>query len=316
MLLVDISILIASLIVLIVSGTYLVKSLTKISIFLNLTGFAVSFIIMAFATSIPELFVGINAALAKNTALALGNVIGANIANLTLVIGIPIILAKGIKLESRKIYKDTLYMALISILPLILILIGKQLSRIDAIILIAVFLFYNWRIYKQQKEFSKKINGKIKHYEVVLYSFLFIFCLALLFISADNLVQYASTLSLNLGFPPILIGLFFVAIGTTLPELIFGTRAAMMKQPQLAIGNIIGSVITNSTLVLAVTALIYPVTANLTLFFISVAFLILVTFLFATFADSGNEFSWKEGTALILLYVFFLFVEFYIVMVS
>ncbi|MBU4493072.1 MAG: sodium:calcium antiporter [Nanoarchaeota archaeon] len=299
-------------IVLVISGNLLVKTLTKIAAFLKLSEFVVGFIIMAFATSIPELFVGITSALAKNSALALGNVIGANIINLTLVIGIAILLGRGIKIESRKTKTDSLYMVFIAALPMVLMIIGNSLSRIDGIILLAAFVIYARRILRQKRLFKKEVEDGIKRRDIILTTILFVFSLALLFLSARFVVGYATLLSVDLALPPIIVGLFIISIGTTLPELTFGSRAVLAGHSEMALGNLIGSVIVNSTLVLGITAIIFPITANILLFSVSAIFMVVVAFLFATFVESGNKLYVKEGISLILLYIFFVIIEFYI----
>jgi len=105
MVLVELSLLLFWCVVLAVSGSFLVKSLTKISKFLRLEEFSVGFIIMAIATSVPEIFVGISSAIAKNPSISLGNIIGSNIVDLTLVGGIIILLSSGrkIKIKSKEI---------------------------------------------------------------------------------------------------------------------------------------------------------------------------------------------------------------------
>ncbi len=298
--------------VLVLSGTLLVKSLTKIGGYLHVSEFVSGFIIMAMATSVPELFVGISSALEGNEAIALGNVIGANILNLTIVIGIVALLKRGIKMESSKTKKDALYMVFIAALPLVLMWIGHEISRTDAIILIAALLVYARKLYKERKVFSKGVEKSEGRWTPVLYTLLFVLSLALLFISSRFLVKYATLLSIELMLHPILIGLFMVSIGTTLPELVFESRAALMSHSEMAMGNMIGSVIVNSTLVLGVTALISPIHANFFLFLTSGAFMLLVAFLFATFIESGNKLRVKEAISLILLYLFFIMIEFYV----
>ena len=312
MLTLDVLILILSCIVLVFSGSQLVKALSKIAYFLRINEFAIGFIVMAFSTSIPELFVGITSALAKNSALALGTVIGANIANLTFVIGIAVILARSIKIESKKIQKDALYMVFIAAIPIGLMLLGNQLSRVDGIILIAIFLFYMYHLIKERREFKKEVEERIKHWDVVVNVIIFILSLILLFLSANFVVDYATKMSMELLLPPILVGLFFIAIGTTLPELTFNIQAVMKKHPEMALGDTIGSVVINSTLVLGVTAIIYPITADFLLFFSSALLMLVIAFIFATFVESGKRLYLKEGIALLLLYTFFIIIEFYI----
>ncbi|UZE94131.1 MAG: sodium:calcium antiporter [Candidatus Pacearchaeota archaeon] len=296
------------------SGTYLVKSIGKISVFLRISEFTAAFIIIAIATSLPELFVGISSALTQNTALSLGNVIGANIANFALIGGIMILLARGIKIKKKDIKKSSLFLIPIVILPLVLFFIDGSLNWIDGIILIAAFCLYSWRILKRRKKFKKPLENetRIKREKVILYSIIFVISLIFLFASSYFVVKYATVLSLELMLPPIIIGLFLIAIGTTLPELAFGARAAQLGYGEMALGDLFGSVVVNSTLVLGITALIFPITANLMLVLVSAIFLILLTFLFATFLHSGSKLYVMEGIALLLLYIFFIFIQFYL----
>ncbi len=296
--------------ILVISGTGLVKTLTKIARFLRLSEFVAAFIIMAAATSLPELFVGISSALAGKPALGLGNVIGANILDLTLVLGIIILTARGIKIRERGLKRDVRWMSFIAILPLVLFMIGNSLSRLDGAILLLVFLAYSYRMLKRQRS-NERLKGGIGRYEIVFAIFLFVICLVMLFVSARFVVDYASTLALELSLPPIMIGLFLVSIGTTLPELTFGVRAAILKHGEMALGDQIGTVIYNATFVIGLTALIYPISATFAPFIIASAFLLLVSFLVITFIESGSMLGVKEGISLILIYIFFVMVEFY-----
>jgi cation:H+ antiporter len=299
-------------VVLIISGSLVVKTLSKIAAFLHVSEYVIGFIILAFATSLPELFVGITSALEKNTALVLGTIIGANIANLTYIIGIPILLAKGMKIHSPKTMKDSLYMVVFAALPLALMLIGNQLSRVDGIILLAAFSIYAYKLIKERKEFRKELKDHIGRWEIILAVVMFIFAFAFLYLSADMVVEYAGLLALNFAVPPILIGLFLVAVGTSLPELVSGLTAALKGSSELAIGNIIGSVIANSTLILGITAIIFPITSDFLLFITSGVYMLIVTFVFATFARSGTKLEWEEGISLLLLYAFFIIMELFV----
>ena len=300
--------------VLVSSGSFLVKTLAKISEFLRISEFAAASVIMAVATSLPELFVGVNSAISQNPALSLGNVIGANILDLTLVLGIIIITARGIKV--KKVAKaDSLWMTGIVILPLLLFFIGNSLSRIDGLILILIFLIYSIRTLKRRHK-GKRLKDNLGRYEVLNNFSIFSISLITLFFSAHFLVKYASNIAGHFGLPPVIVGLFIISIGTTLPELTFGVRAAMLKHGDMALGNQVGTVIINSTLILGVVALIYPITANFPAFLISSVFLIIISFIFITLVSSGRSLSIKAGIFLILIYLFFMIVEFYIQSVS
>jgi cation:H+ antiporter len=301
-----------SVIVLIIAGSFSVKYLSKIAAFLHASEYVVGFMLMAIATSIPELFVGISSAMAKETALSLGNVIGSNIANVTIIIGISILLAKGINIESKKTRKDSLYMTLIVIVPIVLTFIGGSLSRLDGFILLGVFGLYSYILWNQRKEFRKEIKDGIPRWQIVFDVFMLIVSIVILFISSSFVIRYASNLAVDLDVPPIIIGLLLVAVGTSLPELVFGTHAIMKGHSQMALGNIIGSCVANATLVLGATGIIYPITSDFLLFISSGVFMILGCFIFATFVDVGKKLYWMEGVSMVLLYVFFIIVEYYL----
>ena len=147
---------------LVLSGAYIIKSLSKISKHLGITEFAATFILISIATSFPELFVGISSALTGQTALALGNILGANLINLTLIMGILILLGKEIKTKNTQLRESPYLLAGIVALPLVLFFFGNALSRVDGFLLLFVFFSYSYRLIKNSKKYVKgyKINKK------------------------------------------------------------------------------------------------------------------------------------------------------------
>ncbi len=300
-----------SCIVLLLSGSLFIRSILKITSFLRMSEFVVSFIIIGIATSLPELFVGISSALAHQSEIALGNVIGSNIADLTIILGIPLLLARKVEIKGE-VRKDALYMFFITLLPLILMFIGKELSRLDGLILISVFITYCIVLIRQRKGFTKQVDDYVGRIEIVTSVFLFTFSALFLYFSAKFTVKYASLISVDLVLPPIFIGMFIISLGTTLPELVIGFQAVLNKHGDIILGNIMGSIVANSTLVLGVAALIFPITTNLLIFFTSVSFMILAVFLFIMFIETGKSLSWKEGVTMVLMYIVFIMIQLYI----
>jgi cation:H+ antiporter len=296
--------------ILIIAAELLVKSLSKIAFYFGMTDFIVGFMIVALATSIPELFIGVTSALEGSPELSLGNVLGSNIIDLTLVVGVMALLRRGIKMETKAVQTDTLYMFFITLLPLALMLFGGSLDRFDGFILVAAFILYVARIFFQRSRFREETGEKVSKKEFAKNALVALVSVALLMISADYLVKYASALASDLLSPSILVGLFLISIGTTLPELIFGSGAILMKHKYMAFGDIIGSVVANNTLVLGTVALISntPITPNMLIFLISGFFMVVVAFLFATFVEVERHILWQEGVALIMLYVLFVIV--------
>ena len=310
MLILNLVFFIVSCFVLVQSSGLVIKALSKISTYFRVNEFAVGFIVVAVSTSLPELFVGVTSAFTGNTDLALGNVIGANILNLTLVIGIAVLLSRGIRIRSSVIKKDFIYMMAVILLPLFLMW-DKKLSRFDGLVLIAVFVFYIWQMIRQEHRFKKSFDfvEKKELRKNILFAFI---GLVILMASANYVVLFAGKLSVDMNLPQILIGLIILSLGTSLPELIIDAKAVLAKHQEIAIGDTIGSVVTNSTLVLGVTALIHPIETDVFFFFTSALFLVIISFVFLTFGESERGISWKEGLSLILLYVFFIIIQIYI----
>ncbi len=304
---------ILSALVLVVSGGLLVKSLSKISRFLRISEFSAAFIIMALATSIPEMFVGISSALAGNPQLSLGNIIGANILDFTLIVGVVVLISKNINLKGKDVDKDIYLMMIAVTLVLVLYIIGNSLSRIDGIILVLFFIINVFYRLKRRGKYSKKYKkNHIKRISVVLNVFVFTLALILLFFSSKYLVEYASLLAIDFNLPQIVVGLFLLSIATTLPELVFGISASKMEHKGMSIGNLTGTILANSTLVLGLVAIISPIQAEFLPFLVSGLFMFICGFIFIAFAKSGKKLETIEGVGLILLYVLFVSIELFI----
>jgi len=293
-------------IILIFSGIYLVKSLTKIARFLGISEFSAAFIIMAFATSIPELFIGVASALAGSPDLSLGNIIGANIINLTLVSGIIILSAGEIKFKSKRIGADVYFMLGSLLLMIVLYIIGRELSRIDGLILLVWFSMHTFGILRKRRRYKEKLkNGEENGISNFYWLLIFLLALVGLFISSNIAAKSAVAIAVDWNLSKMMIGLFLLAIVTTLPELIFGLSASKMKHKEMAVGDQIGSVVTNTALILGVVALIHPIQAEFMPFLISSIFMFVSAFIFVTFIKSGGKLEKYEGISLILIYVLF-----------
>lgn len=295
--------------VLVRSADWAVKSLTYLAGYWKLSEFVVSFILAGLATSLPELFVGIMAAFNRTPTLSLGNVIGSNIADIGLVVGLVAVLANGLITEGKSIQKNTLYTALIIIYPLLLLLDGK-LSRVDGIALLVAFILYNLVLYHQSERFSKTVEG-VSRKEATKKMIIFVIAICLLLLSATLITDASEYLASALMIPPLLIGLFLIAVGTSLPELAFSIRSVFKGHKEMVVGGILGSLVTNSTLILGVTAIICPIQViAFNLFFISSVFMIANIILLWLFIRSKNIISWREGMILVVFYVVFLAVQF------
>jgi cation:H+ antiporter len=299
--------------VIIKSGALLVKTLVNISRYLRLSEYAIAFILMAFATSVPELFIGLTSAISKASTISLGNIIGANIVNLTLALGLVILAAKGINVTSQTAKNDAWIIFFLALLPILLVFDG-QLSRLDGLSLLLFFFWYVSRLFKQKEKFSKSLNS-LKYNISQLKSFikdmgLFVLGLILLLGAAWGAVLTASLVAKDLNLSLFFIGLILLALGTTLPEISFGFRSVLLKHEEMTLGNFIGSIAFNSLFILGLVAIIHPIQVdNFSPIAISAVFLVLSLIVFNIFLRSKERLSYKEGIILLVIYGFFLTIE-------
>jgi len=301
---------IASCLLLARSGTWVVESLTRIAKSLGWREFIVSFILMAFVTSLPEFFVGISSAFHSKPELSFGNIIGSNIINLTLVVAVAVLLAKKLKCETALIQRSSIYTAIIAFLPILLMLDGK-ISRIDGLFLVFVLIFYFKYLFHEQKRFSKVLPNGFKRDWTELKMFLkdlgiFLGGIFLLLLSAEGIVWSVSFLAISLGLSLTVIGILIVALGTNLPEIVFGIKAIAMGHKNMVLGALMGSVIINSTLVLGSTVLIHPLEiVKFSPYIVGISFTAITCLLFSVFSRTGKVITRKEAVVLLAIYILF-----------
>jgi len=299
-------------ILLVKSASWVINGLRRIAHILGWSEFIVAFFLMALATSLPELFVGVAAAFHKNPALSFGNVLGANVINLTLGIGIAALVGCGIKLKKSAAKKEALFTVLFAALPVLMIL-DNSLSRLDGVILLCALSVYLSFLFKQRKRQKEPFEPeeKITEPKAVLKDFFILFLgLALLVGSAELAVWSASSFGEEIGAPAIVIGVLMVALGTTLPETAFSIRASLKKHQDMALGNLMGSVVINSSLVLGVVSIISPLKINyFPPYFIATFWIIMTSILFLLFSKSHNKITRKEAVFLLFVYLCFIIAQ-------
>lgn len=292
------------LVVLVFSGIITTRYIAKISSYLELGHFAAGFIIIAVATSIPELVVGVTSALEGVPELSLGNVLGSNVVNLSLIIGTAVLIAGQVNFKENLIKNELTYPFFIALLPILLAVDGT-LSRGDGFILISIFLAYLVLVfrYSDYEEEEERVSRNQFLWSLIF----FILGSAALLVSARYLVDYASLIALELGIPVFFIGIILISFGTSLPELAFETISLLHGYKNLAIGDLMGSTVANSTLILGTVSLISPVLVpDFTEFQIVTVFLIILISLFILFLRSRTGLNRGRAVLLILIYLIFL----------
>ncbi|MDP2934521.1 MAG: sodium:calcium antiporter [bacterium] len=300
--------------VLVRSGTILVGVMTSLCRYFRITEYVFSFLLMAFATTLPELFVGITAGFRNLSIISLGNVIGSNLINLSFILGIIAVAAKGLRIESRIAKKDIWISFFIILLPLFL-LFDKKISRGEGFLLLLVFGWHVYYLLKSKDVFKHRIHhikNEITHSGKFFLNILyFVFATMFLILSALAVVESAKMIAVELYVPLSLISLILIAFGTSLPELVFGMRAAIAKHEGLSLGNLFGAAVVNSTFILGITAIISPIQVqDFKIILIGGIFMVVAVLFANIFIGSRNKLSWKEGLILIGFYLAFLVAEF------
>lgn len=207
--------------------------------------------IVAMGTSLPEAFVSITAALKSNAAITIGNVVGSNILNVGIILGITALI-RPLHIQNSTIKYEMPFMILVT-LVLILLGINTTISRLDGMIMWLFFLGYLYYIFKMSK-------NQMEETEIKKTNPLFIpLGLVCLMVGSNFAVDAATNIAISLGVSQRFIGLTIVALGTSLPELVTSVTAAKKGNADIAIGNIIGSNIFNILFVVGSSALITPV---------------------------------------------------------
>ncbi len=299
------------------AGAWTVKSLMQIADFLNWKKFIVASLLVGFVSSMPEFFVGITAALSGKSELSFGNVIGSNIVLFTLIIGVAVLLGGKIKLKGKIVQQSLLFAGLYALLPLLLIMDGEA-SRVDGVILIIALVFYFRELILSQRRFKKTFLDKDEESEVTVKNLklffkgltVFLLSFALIILSAQAIVFFGTRLAQQFNLSLVVIGALVVALGTSLPELSFGIRSVIMKEKEMVLGNIFGSIIINSALVLGITCLISPFRIyNTSLYLCAFVFTGIVVLMFLIFSKTGDEITKKEAKVLLLFYALFFVVQ-------
>ncbi len=296
------------------SSDFLVRSLTGLAKFFKISEYMVAFIFMSMATSVPELFVGLSSAVKNIPQFSLGTVLGSNLINITLILGLTIIFGKGLKVESKISRRNFWLIFMLSFFP---IMLGSDglISRGDGLLLILLFVFYITQLTKEREYFTKKVNDfpRKKMASQVFKHFSYLFAgVALLILSSIAIVWSGEIIAKSVAISILSFGIIFVALGTSVPEIVFGIRARMLGHDSMAVGNALGSNAFNATLIVGLTSLINPISVTLSANLISVAIFLFFAFILFNFFVYSREFlSRKEGLVLILIYVLFLVFEYY-----
>ena len=306
----DFMYIVLGLVLLILGGNWLLKAAVGLSLKLDIPKIVIGMTVVSFATSAPELIVSIKSALDGFPDLALGNVVGSNIANLALVLGITVILSK-IDIEKSFYKTDWPVMMIASGLLYYFLVEDSKIEFYEGVILFSfliIFLIYLLRFQKTAVvDELPEDDEQLPLYKIVLFV---VIGGVGLWAGSELLIKGAVSLATDFGVSERVIGVTVVSIGTSIPELAASIIAVLKKEKAISIGNLIGSNVFNILAVIGITSMITPIELkdvellNYDIFWmLGISFLILPL----VFFPRKLRLDWKDGFILLALYIVFVF---------
>ena len=286
---------------------YLILGSKSIASKFKIPPIVVGITLVAFGTSLPELIVSIIAILKGESGIVIGNVVGSNIANIGLVLGVTAILTP-IVFSFKKISLDLYFLIVITFLPLLFIYLG-ELVLWQGICFLLLLGGYCWHLFNRDHEYDENHSDENLS-DGLTISIKIIFGIIGLGFGAHIFVLGAKGIAIALGVSSLVIGMSIVALGTSLPELAASLAAAKHNEKDFVIGNIIGSNIMNIIAVLGFTLLIHPISVEFTEVFMQGIFMVTLTLgLFFILKFRGGITKSSAGI-LLLIYIIFLYFNF------
>lgn len=289
---------------------WLVRGAARLAASMGVSPMAVGLTVVSFGTSAPELVVVVVAALKGNGDLAVGNVLGSNLANIGLILGITAVVTT-LKVSGTVLRREVPVMLVISLL-LYPVMGDLVVGRLDGVILVATLGFYLIFVLTSKEEESDEVVGEYERFARALASLAGKSALkdvALitagsigLVVGGEAIVDSATYLAVELGVSDLVIGLTLVAVGTSLPELATTVVAALRQEADIAVGNVIGSNIFNITAVLGVASVIQPFNVDRSVLSVEIPAVLIISVLVLPIARPSYQIRRWEGLILLFFY--------------
>ncbi len=294
----------AGLALLIIGAEALVRGASRLAAWAGISPLVIGLTVVAFGTSAPELAINVQAAMSGQPDIAIGNVVGSNIANILLILGLSAAIAP-LMVRQQVVRQDVPLMIGTSVVTFIFALDGL-ISTLEGVILFGALSFYIWFLVRQSRKESREVEQEYEqefllHEQKNLRNWLIniglvIVGLALLVLGARWMVDTAVEVARWLGVDELVIGLTVVAVGTSLPELATSITAAIKGERDIAVGNVVGSNIFNLMSVLGLSAIIVPVGIPVSLAALSFDIPVMIAVAFASFPiflTGGQIYRWE-----------------------
>lgn len=303
--------LIFGLIVLIIGGNLLLKSAVSISMKFGIPRLLIGMTVVSLATSAPELIVSIKSAIKGSPDLAISNVLGSNIANLGLVLGITILFSP-INI-SKSVYKKEWPIMMFSALYFLIVIIDGVITKIEGGILVCFLIITIISLIKLRDK--NEVEDQLENEDSIIKSIIILFFGGLfLFYGSEWFIDGAIQLANSFGISERIIGITVVSVGTSIPELVTSLVAVFNKEKSISLGNLLGSNIFNVFAVLGITSLVTPLSVldqNIIDFDIYVMLFFAALILPLIFFPKKLVLDRKEGLIILLFYSFYLYNLFY-----
>ncbi|MDG2504954.1 MAG: calcium/sodium antiporter [Crocinitomicaceae bacterium] len=295
--------LLLGILLLLVGGDFLVKSAASLATKLKVSPFLIGVTVVSFGTSAPELLVSLKAATQGSTGIAIGNIIGSNVANLALVLGLTVLI-RPIEIDPKKL-RLSWFVMLIASLMFYGFSQDQLLDQIDGWFFISGLLFFLTLSirYRDSSFTEEEIENTLKPKLIPLY---LILGAAGLYYGSELLVNNAVTIAKSFGISEFIIGISVVALGTSLPELVTSIIAILKGQSSISIGNLIGSNVFNIFAVLGITSIVNPLQADAFLISIDLPVMLGVTLLTGLFLLVSKRLGRLEGAILLGIYLVYI----------
>jgi len=291
------------LVLLIFGGNLLVDGSVGLARKMKVSPLLIGLVLVGFGTSTPELLTSLIAVYKGAEGITIGNVVGSNIANILLVLGMAAVL-RPVPVHKKSLKRDGMFLIL-STVVLVLALLGSRIGLCWGLVMCGTLMFYVCYAYKTEKqmpEIEAEQDASFQRQSWALFLFKTIVGIALTLYGARLLVDNAVIIATIFGVETKVIGLTLVAVGTSLPELMTSIVASFKKQSDVALGNVIGSNIFNALFILGLTALFMPIQVPEKMM-VDICVMVLATLLMLAFGLMNRTLGRKIGVLFLMLYI-------------
>ncbi len=290
-----------SLAALIYGADFIINESERIALHFNISSFIIGASLVAFGTSLPEMAASMTASYYHKSDMAVANVLGSVIFNISLVLGLVFLIAKNIS-PKRDLFKKDSAWGLFPVLVFILMISDGVISRFEGFMFLFIMVAYLLFLMKDAKELDKEIDKNLKKekFNWIKSISLLLVGFVLVLGGANYTIESASSIARVLGISEWVISLLLIAFGTSLPELVVSIKAARKGNADMAIGNVIGSNVANFTMVLGGSAIINPLTINLSKSLYDIV-AVLVVSVMLVFITANKLYSKSAGIVLLVV---------------